>query len=252
MYHILYVDDEAEFCEIVKLFLEDKGNFSVDTYTSAVKALGHLVSVQYDAIVSDYQMPGMNGITFLTTLRDRGDITPFVIFTGKGREDVVIDALNSGADFYLQKGGDPEPQFTELEYKILHAISRRRTYAALRESEEKFRSLVDYGLEGVFILDLQGTILFANRAAARTLECDTCEGLVGRNVKEFVAPESLGDVRNDFEQVASGHDGYLARYQVITAKGNRIYLESIGKVITYEGKTADLVSIRDITSATPR
>jgi len=117
----------------------------------------------------------------------------------------------------------------------------------LRASEEKFRSLVEYSLEGILILDLQGQILFANNAAVRAIEVDPCAGLAGRNVMEFIAPESRQDVMRDFAEVATGHDAYLAQYQVITATGRRIYIESIGRIITYEGKTANLISIRDIT-----
>ncbi len=124
---------------------------------------------------------------------------------------------------------------------------RRQAETALRESEEKFRSLVEHSLEGILILDLQGTILFANNSAARTIEADTCAVLIGRNVMEFIAPESREDVARDFMQVAQGHDAYLAQYHAISAKGNKFWVESIGKVISYEGKPSDLISIRDVT-----
>ena len=64
-------------------------------------------TVAYDAVILDYQMPETNGIDFLKLIRSRDDPIPFILFTGRGREEVVIEALNSGADFYLQKGGDP-------------------------------------------------------------------------------------------------------------------------------------------------
>ncbi len=60
-------------------------------------------------------MPGMDGIQLLKALRDSGDRTPFILFTGRGREEVAIEALNHGADFYLQKGGNVEVQFAELK-----------------------------------------------------------------------------------------------------------------------------------------
>ena len=117
MYSVLYVDDESALLEIVKVSIERTREFQVSTASSAQEALERLASVHYDAIISDYQMPGMDGIAFLKVLRSRGDQTPFIIFTGKGREEVVIEALNSGADFYLQKGGDPKAQFAELVHK---------------------------------------------------------------------------------------------------------------------------------------
>lgn len=82
-------------------------------------------------------MPEMDGIQFLKTLKSRGNTTPVIIFTGRGREEVVIEALNNGADFYLQKGGNPLAQFTELSMKVHYAVSRKRSEEALRESNKK-------------------------------------------------------------------------------------------------------------------
>ncbi len=132
---VLYVDDEPGLLELSKLFLESEGSFAVDTLTSASEALIHLKTKRYDAIISDYQMPEIDGIGFLKQLRESGDTTPFIIFTGRGREEVVIEALNNGADFYLQKGGDPKSQFAELSNKIRYAVSRKKVEEALGVSE---------------------------------------------------------------------------------------------------------------------
>ena len=123
----------------------------------------------------------------------------------------------------------------------------KKAESALLESEQKFRSLVEHALDGILILDLQGTIIFANNAAARTIEADDPEGFVGRNVIEFIAPESRQDVTTDFMQVSQGHDAYLARYNIISAKGNKFWVESIGKIINFNKTPAILLSIRDIT-----
>jgi len=132
---VIYVDDEPGLLEIGKLFLEKDGRFGVDTLTSASDALTMLNAERYDAILSDYQMPDMDGIAFLKQIRSSGNKTPFVIFTGRGREDVVIEALNNGADFYIQKGGDVKAQFAELSNKIHYAVSRKRSEEALGLSE---------------------------------------------------------------------------------------------------------------------
>ncbi len=50
---------------------------------------------------------------------------------------VVIEAINSGADFYLQKGGQPRAQFAELAHKVRQAVQRRRAEISLQESEER-------------------------------------------------------------------------------------------------------------------
>lgn len=131
MITVLYVDDEPELLELGRLFLELGGTFSVTTVESGPAALERLKSDTFDAIISDFQMPEMNGILLLQKIRPASDI-PFILFTGRGREEVVIDAINSGADFYLQKGGDPGAQFAELGHKIVQAVSRRRAERALK------------------------------------------------------------------------------------------------------------------------
>lgn len=145
MIHVLYVDDEPDLLILGKTFLEKAGDLVVDTSTSAHQALTMLKSSPYDAIVSDFQMPEMDGISFLKHVRAAPSEIPFILFTGKGREEIVIEALNNGADFYVQKGGDPKSQFIELRHKIIQSVKRR-------ESEEKFRILVEKSLVGVYII----------------------------------------------------------------------------------------------------
>ena len=81
---------------------------------SAKEAMGQLKGRGYDAVVSDFQIPEMDGIELLRKIRTSGNTVPFILFTGRGREEVVILALNEGADFYLQKGGEAKVLFAEL------------------------------------------------------------------------------------------------------------------------------------------
>ncbi len=150
IYRILYVDDEPGLLQIGKLFLERSGQFIVDIITSASDAFKLLNSGNYDAIISDYQMPDMNGIEFLKKVRTSGNTIPFILFTGRGREEIVIEAINNGANFYLQKGGDPRSQFAELEHKIRQAVQQRisedelrAAYEQITASDEELRAQFD-------------------------------------------------------------------------------------------------------------
>ncbi len=123
---VLYVDDETSLLELGKVFLEQYPDVSVETVASAQAALDLLSKKTFDAIVSDYRMPEMDGIEFLKHVRRLYKDLPFILFTGRSREEIVIQALNEGADFYLQKGGDPKSQFTELVYKLKKSIAQRQ------------------------------------------------------------------------------------------------------------------------------
>jgi len=140
-----------------------------------------------------------------------------------------------------------EPAVRGFVVNARDITDRRRAEDALRESEEKFRALVEHSLDGTLILDLEGTILFANHAAGRLAEIENPDELIGRNVMEFIAPVSLDDALRDFEQVAKGIDAYVARYKVLTVTQEARWIESIGKTILFGGAPSILISLRDVT-----
>jgi PAS domain S-box-containing protein len=184
---LLYVDDDPGLLEICKLFLEQSGQIHVDLLSSAQTALEKLKSCTYDAIISDYQMPGMDGITFLKTLRSQGNFIPFILFTGRGREEIVIEALNNGADFYLQKGGDPESQFAELEHKIKLVVEQRKIKNELVESQRRFTDLIDFLPDATFAIDLEGKVIAWNRAI-EDLTGVVKESIVGTGNYSYALP----------------------------------------------------------------
>ncbi|MEM2123825.1 MAG: tetratricopeptide repeat protein, partial [Methanolinea sp.] len=161
---VLFIDDEPALLEITKLFLERSGELVVDTCRSAIEALEILKSKSYDAIVCDYEMPLMDGIVLLKILRAEGDTTPFIVFTGKGREHVVVEALNNRADFYLSKGQDPKAQFRELDRMIRQVISRRAAEESLTAADRQLADIVAHLPDATFAIDREGRIIAWNRA----------------------------------------------------------------------------------------
>ena len=124
MTRVLYIDDEITLLTLTQIYLREEANLDVEVAASAEEGLVLLRNESFDAIISDYDMPDMDGIELLKCVRKENPTIPFIVFTGKGREEIVIEALNYGADFYLQKGGDPKPLFTELANAIRHLVRR--------------------------------------------------------------------------------------------------------------------------------
>ncbi|MCX6690824.1 MAG: PAS domain S-box protein, partial [Methanoregula sp.] len=226
---VLYVDDEQYLLDLGKVFLERSGNFIVTTSTGAPEALRLLELKGFDAIVSDYQMPEMDGIEFLKVVRSRGDKTPFIIFTGKGREEVVIEALNSGADFYLQKGGEPKAQFAELAHKIKRAVEHQSDERALYEGEVRFRALIENASDIIRILDREGRITFDTAASGRELGYPPGYTL-GRHPSEFIHPDDLAVVKQELSEVyAKTNTGVPTEFRIRKADGSYVWVESVGK-----------------------
>ncbi|HVP15960.1 MAG TPA: PAS domain S-box protein [candidate division Zixibacteria bacterium] len=184
---VLHVDDEPSILKIAKQCLELQGPFQVDTASSVEEAFEKMKEETYDAVVSDYLMPGKDGLEFLKELRQSGHTVPFLIFTGKGREEVAIKALNLGADQYLNKTGDPETVYCELGYAIRRTVERRKAETALETLGERYRRLFESAVEGVVINGSDGKILSLNRAAANILGYDNPEELIGRRAVELYA-----------------------------------------------------------------
>ena len=242
MFSLLYVDDEPNLLEIGQIFLESTGEFNVRTVMSGEEALAELAKNTYDAIVADYQMPGMDGIELLKNARrSYGDI-PFILFTGRGREEVVIEAINNGADFYLRKGGDPKAQFAELAHQVRQIMTRRSAEQALRESEQRlkesedrYRILTDFAFDGVLIQDFLGKILYVNTCILRMFGIQDPASVIGKNILDFISPEFRDTVIRDMQNVISGTDNYIQTYRAWTPDGKIIWIESIGTKILYQG-----------------
>ena len=164
MLHVLYIDDEPDLLDIGKSFLEANGEFAIDTVTSPGRGLEMLEMTRYDAVICDYQMPDRDGISVLKAIRSRGNGIPFILFTGRGKEEVVIQALNNGADFYLQKGGEPETLFIEMAHMIQQAVGKRRAEEQLREMNIYLTNLITYAGNPIVTWDVHSKITRFNRA----------------------------------------------------------------------------------------
>lgn len=220
MYSILYVDDEPAFLDIAGLYLKRSGDLQVDTSSSAKQALKMLHAKKYDAIISDYQMPAMNGIELLKRLRESGDSIPFIIFTGRSREEIVIQALNEGADFYLQKGADAKPQFVELEHKVKQAIERRRTEQALRESEIRFRELARLLPQIVFECDVDLNLTFVNEPAFRLMGYTPADLYSGINVLDAIDPSQHHRLKENMYRLVRGEPVTHQEYTMVRRDGS--------------------------------
>lgn len=186
-------------CDLAREYLQDD-SMSIFIATSVLQALTLLEERSFDAIVCDYQMSEMNGIEFLQQLRSRNNRIPFILFTGKGREEIAMQALNHGADYYLKKDGDLESLYGELAHIIKRVVRYRRTARTLFLSEERQRTVLDSIEDGYYEADLEGRITFVNRSVTKMLGY-TGEELVGKDYTDIVDSTTATRVHDGFDEV---------------------------------------------------
>jgi PAS domain S-box-containing protein len=141
---ILCVDDEPFVLEILENFFEREPGFSVKTCSNATDALGLINTHQFDAIIADFGLPDMDGINLLRETRAGGFSGLFIIITGKHRAHVAIDALNNGADYYVQKGGGIVNDMEALVDFIKGGVGKIRADRAMLESAILYRSIIEH------------------------------------------------------------------------------------------------------------
>ena len=173
---VLHVDDELHQLEFAKTFIEFSDRaIHMESATTPKEAIERLRDENFDCIVSDYQMPGMDGIGLARRIRETSEV-PIIIYTGRGSEEVAEAAFTVGVNDYLRKETNPS-HYQVLARRIRAAAEKHRAENALKESEGKYRSLVQNSRDGVMVFTGR-ELVYANQQAAALYGCSSVEELV--------------------------------------------------------------------------
>ena len=180
---VLFVDDEPAIVSLAATVLGGIDGFVVETETSAAAALDHLDDASVDCIVSDYRMPGTDGLELLATVRDSHPKLPFILSTGKGSEEAASEAISMGVTDYLRKGGGVD-QYELLANRVENAVGQRRAEKALAERERRLERQRDElaRLDRINVV-IQGIIRGLVGAATREeIERTVCERIAASDL----------------------------------------------------------------------
>ncbi|WP_435318771.1 PAS domain S-box protein [Haloarchaeobius sp. TZWSO28] len=197
---VLHVDDDDALLDLTKTMLErEHDEIVVETETDVEAALSHLDGdTTFDCIVSDYDMPGMDGLTFLSAVQERHLSLPFILFTGKGSEEIASRAISAGVTEYLQKGGGTD-RYLVLANRIENAVAKHWAERERRRNRERYQALIEYSSDSVAILDVEGVFEYVSPAAEKILGYPP-DDLRGDCSFDYVHPEDREEVIRSFDE----------------------------------------------------
>ena len=196
--HILLVEDSEPDAELIRRALRGEIGLRLVRVADEASLRGELEGTRPDIVLSDFSMPGFSGREALRIVREMAPELPFIFVSGTIGEELAIDALRRGASDYVLKDN-----LLRLPAAVDRAISiarerdaRRAAEQALRESEERFRAIVEHSDDWIWEMDVDGRLLYSNPSVERIFGW-TVDALVGRDIAEFIAPQ-------DREALAAG------------------------------------------------
>lgn len=255
---VLHVDDEPGFAELTAEFLErESEQLSVRTETSAEDALETVRRNDLDCIVSDHDMPGMTGIELLEHVRSDDPELPFILFTGKGSEEVASKAVSAGVTDYLQKETGTD-HYTLLANRIENAFERHQSQRAVEQQKRRLKTLVS---------NLPGVVYRCRNESGWPMESveGECEALTGYSVDrledgtvlwgdDIVHPDDHDELSDEIQRAVADNDSFQCTYRITTAGGETKWVWERGRSVATPGRSADRLEgfITDITEQKQR
>ncbi|MFB6296865.1 MAG: PAS domain S-box protein [Halobacteriales archaeon] len=245
--HVLHVDDERSVRDIAGQYLErESDRIATTTAGSAEEGLSILEGEEIDCVVSDYEMPGTDGIEFLRAVREDHPDLPFVLFTGRGSEAVASEAISAGVTDYLQKETGAE-QYEILANRIENAVSEYRATTIA----ERYETVIEALGYPVYVVDETGTFQFVNEPFAEMTGYEVDE-IVGNEPALIKDDATVERAENELGRLLSSDGPDVTRFEatIQPAEGEPIVCRDHMGVLPYEGEEFEgsVGILRDVTA----
>jgi len=221
---LLCIDDEPLFLDAFKARLEQEKDLAITTTMSATEALDLLNRQYFDVIVSDYSMPEMDGLALLKEVRARGGQSIFVMATAKRLAHIARDALNSGADYYLQKGADMAGEVARLVDFIRVRVPQKNAEYELIAWARFYNSIVDGGVDLVARIKADGSFTFVNERCVHLYK-KPYRQMVKENFFAFIPDSERGEILSRLQALTPDKPDCILLHRVIAGDGRSVLLE---------------------------
>lgn len=250
---VLLIDDESDLAEMGSEFIRrENEDIRIDTQTDPQEVVGSLTDRQIDCIVSDYDMPGLNGLELLEEVRHEHPDLPFILFTGKGSEEIAAEAISAGVTDYLQKESNTD-LYKVLANRIENAVSQYRAEQEVEETKRWYGTILEHSSDYVMVVDGNGVTKDVTPPIERVMGYEP-EEVVGKASFEFTHPDDLMDAMQTMTEIVE--DPTLEKtveFRAQHADGSWRWLEVRGRNLLSDPViNGILVNVRDITERKER
>lgn len=241
---ILHVDDDPRLGDLVAEFLErENTRFTVVTETSASDGLDHIEAETPDCVISDYDMPGQNGLDFLNAVRDTYPDLPFILFTGKGSEEVASAAISAGATDYLQKESGTD-QYTILANRVQNTVEQYRSQKELERERSRMKFALQSTDAAIWTHDIETDEMdiYPDICPVFNTSIESLDGWIRQ-----LHPEDRANAEQTIRGAARAKESYSLQFRFTAESGTR-WGEMNGRTIKEDGDATFQTGItRDIT-----
>jgi PAS domain S-box-containing protein len=250
---VLHVDDDPDVLDLTATLLERADGIRVETATSAEAGLDLLGEEDFECIVSDYDMPGTDGLEFLTAVRERGCVLPFILFTGHGNEAVASEAISAGVSDYLQKGTGTG-QYEVLANRIRNYAAQYRAEREVERAQRRYERVARVASDIVFEWDAERDRLDFSDEFAEQFGVDPPTDPDQRWWVEQIHPDDRADVLDHLDEIlAAGEAEVHIEYRFDPGDGDYRYISEDRHHRYEDGELAGTVgAFRDVTARRER
>ncbi|WP_434522761.1 ATP-binding protein [Halorubrum sp. AS12] len=248
---VVHVDDDPGIVDLAATYLERQDDrITVTTATTVSDALDQITATT-DCVVSDYEMPGMDGIELLSTVRAEYPDLPFILFTGKGSEEIASEAISAGVTDYLQKGPNVE-QYTLLANRVLNAVTQREAEQRVDTERQRFQSLFHELTQPAVEVeyDRQEPIVQAVNVAFENVFGYPASEIVGHSLDAAIVPKHDGDTDSQLNHLFRNSEQLDS--QEVTRQTDRGPREFLIQIAPLDDQSGGFVIYTDITERKQR
>ena len=221
---ILVVDDDPSILDVFRLILEQQPGFIVETLATSREALDLLDTRYFDVIITDFSMPDIDGLTLLRETRARGCQSLFVIVTGKRLAHIAMDALNDGADFYVQKGPDITKEFSRLIEFINTSVPKKNAELEIVEWERFYHSVVESSPDLICRVLPDGSLTYTNESCMHFFK-KQYNDMIRENLFSLIPADEKSVVLAQLQNLSAVKPDVLLEHRVQTEGGETPLLQ---------------------------